>query len=343
MPAVAPKRTSQPVEDKRLAAWKDLVVGQGDALDRIWPYIDVWEGGLAASERPAGVFMLVGPTGTGKGHAVEKLAEVLHGDSRNYLRVDCGEFQMEHEVAKLIGAPPGYLGHRETQPMLSAAKLKAISSDCNLSIVLFDEIEKAAGSMQRILLGILDKGTLRLGDNTTVNFEKTLIFLSSNLGARKLSDAVGEQFGLAGAVGEGTALNTTQALSITTKALRAKFTPEFINRLDEILLFTSLTREDFRYILRARVDDFNVQLEKRLEGVAGPFPPYVTLASDAEEWLLDKGFSKEYGARELKRTLFREMRVKVARALREKPKGLYELRGTVWGGELGFVWVKGGE
>src|ERR1039458_4463856 len=101
--------------------------------------------------------------------------------------IDCGEFQMEHEVAKLIGAPPGYLGHRETQPMLTQQKLNGVTTEkCNLSLVLFDEIEKAAPSMTRLLLGVLDKGILRLGDNTIVNFEKSLVFLTSNLGAREM-------------------------------------------------------------------------------------------------------------------------------------------------------------
>ena len=133
------------------------------------------------------MFLLLGPTGTGKTKTVEALAEVLHGSEKNVLKVDCGEFQMEHEVAKLIGAPPGYLGHRETQPMLTQQKLNAVTSEkCSLSLVLFDEIEKAAPSMTRLLLGVLDKGVLRLGDNSTVNFEKSLVFLTSNLGAREM-------------------------------------------------------------------------------------------------------------------------------------------------------------
>ena len=126
--------------------------------------------GLAPEGGPVGVFLLLGPTGTGKTRTVEALAEILHGSDKSILRVDCGEFQMEHEVAKLVGAPPGYLGHRETQPMLTQQKLAAVASeDCNLSLVLFDEIEKATPSMTRLLLAVLDKAALRLGDNTTVN------------------------------------------------------------------------------------------------------------------------------------------------------------------------------
>src|SRR5260370_14650553 len=146
--------------------------------------------------RSVGVFLLLGPTGTGKTRTVEALAAVLHGSEKQMLKVDCGEFQMEHEVAKLIGAPPGYLGHRETQPMLTQQKLGSITSQSSdLSLVLFDEIEKAAPSMTRLLLGVLDKAVLRLGDNTTVNFERSLIFMTSNLGGREMRREISPDFG----------------------------------------------------------------------------------------------------------------------------------------------------
>src|SRR6266446_4790997 len=151
-------------------------------MTQIVPYVQMHQAGLAPEGRPAGVFLLLGPTGTGKTRTVEALAEVLHGSEQHMLKVDCGEFQMEHEVAKLIGAPPGYLGHRETPALLTQQKLASVASESShLTLVLFDEIEKAAPSMTRLLLGVLDHATLRLGDNTTVNFENTLIFLTSNL------------------------------------------------------------------------------------------------------------------------------------------------------------------
>src|SRR5213592_2932239 len=172
------------------------VVGQPSALKYIVPYVQMYQAGLAPEGRPVGVFLLLGPTGTGKTKTVEALAEVLHGSEKSLLKVDCGEFQMEHEVAKLIGAPPGYLGHRETQPVLTQQKLTSVTSEkCALSIVLFDEIEKAAPSMTRLLLGVLDKATLRLGDNTAVNFEKSLVFLTSNLGAREMMKEISPDFG----------------------------------------------------------------------------------------------------------------------------------------------------
>ena len=172
------------------------VIGQKSAIQQIVPYVQMYQAGLAPEGRPVGVFLLLGPTGTGKTRTVEALAEVLHGNARNLLKVDCGEFQMEHEVAKLIGAPPGYLGHRETQPMLTQQKLgAAVSESSSLSLVLFDEIEKAAPSMTRLLLGVLDKAILRLGDNTIVNFERTMIFLTSNLGAEAMRKQIHPDFG----------------------------------------------------------------------------------------------------------------------------------------------------
>ena len=168
------KQSADPGENL-IAVLSQKVVGQPGATRVIVPYIQMYQAGLAPEGRPVGVFLLLGPTGTGKTKTVEALAEVLHGTEKNVLKIDCGEFQMEHEVAKLIGAPPGYLGH--------------------LSLVLFDEIEKAAPSMTRLLLGVLDKGILRLGDNSIVNFEKSLVFLTSNLGAREMMREINPDFG----------------------------------------------------------------------------------------------------------------------------------------------------
>src|SRR6202790_4616957 len=197
-PQPAPRPKKQPVEpaENLTAVLSQKVVGQPAATRVIVPYIQMFQAGLAPEGRPVGIFLLLGPTGTGKTKTVEALAEILHGSEKNVLKVDCGEFQMEHEVAKLIGAPPGYLGHRETQPMLTQQKLGAVTSEgSNLSLVLFDEIEKAAPSMTRLLLGVLDKAILRLGDNTSVNFERTLIFLTSNLGAEAMRKELNPDFG----------------------------------------------------------------------------------------------------------------------------------------------------
>src|SRR5437773_5790264 len=176
------------------------VVGQPSALQYIVPYIQMYQAGLNPADRPAGIFLLLGPTGTGKTRTAEALAEILHGTSKHLLKIDCAEYQSDHEVAKLIGAPPGYIGHRETKPLLTQERLLGVvSPQCDLALVLFDEIEKAAPSLTALLLGILDKASMREGDNTVVTFEKTLIFLTSNLGARDMLKEVRPDIGFQGA------------------------------------------------------------------------------------------------------------------------------------------------
>ncbi|HLH44762.1 MAG TPA: AAA family ATPase [Bryobacteraceae bacterium] len=280
------------------------VVGQTHAMEQIVPYVQMHRAGLAPEGRPAGVFLLLGPTGTGKTRTVEALAEVLHGSDKSLLRVDCGEFQMEHEVAKLVGAPPGYLGHRETQPMLTQQKLAAAASEnCNLSLVLFDEIEKAAPSMTRLLLGVLDKAALRLGDNTTVNFERTLIFLTSNLGAAAMRKQINPDFGFEGMVAAERGASAAKIQNIGMNEVRRKFSPEFVNRIDVVIAYQPLARESLMAILGQQLTALERHIRNRLEERAFE----LDVAAEARAWLLRKGTSSEYGARELKRTILRHL------------------------------------
>ncbi|HML16001.1 MAG TPA: AAA family ATPase [Bryobacteraceae bacterium] len=287
--------------------WSDRVVGQSEPLRQMVPYVEMYQAGLAPEGRPAGVFLLLGPTGTGKTRTVEALAEALHGSQRNILRVDCGEFQMEHEVAKLIGAPPGYLGHRETQPMLTQQKLGAITSEaCSLSLVLFDEIEKAAPSMTRLLLSVLDKAVLRLGDNSTVNFERTLIFMTSNLGANAMRRALHPEFGFEAMVAGQMASpqNAARKLqSIGMKAVRRKFSPEFINRIDATMIYQPLDAASLEVIVDQQIAALERHIEDRLMDRAFE----LGVEKSAREFILHKGSSDEYGARELKRTILRHI------------------------------------
>ena len=277
------------------------VVGQSQALVQIVPYVQMHRAGLSPEGRPAGVFLLLGPTGTGKTRTVEALADVLHGREKHLLKVDCGEFQMEHEVAKLIGAPPGYLGHRETPPMLTQQKLTSVASEsCDLSLVLFDEIEKAAPSMTRLLMGVLDKAVLRLGDNSTVNFERTLIFLTSNLGAREMQHEIKPGFGFE-ALTERSSLHRLHHIGMG--AVRRRFAPEFINRIDNVITYQPLDAEAIANIVDMQIAALEQHIENRLEERA--FGLDVTAAARA--FLLNKGTSAEYGARELKRTILREL------------------------------------
>src|SRR5437588_11753618 len=304
-PRASPSRTRKPAPDlveDLTAVLSRKVVGQPTATKVIVPYIQMYQAGLAPEGRPVGIFLLLGPTGTGKTKTVEALAEILHGSQKKGLKVDCGEFQMEHEVAKLIGASPGYLGHRETQPMLTQQKLNAVTSEkCGLSLVLFDEIEKAAPSMTRLLLGVLDKGQLRLGDNSTVNFEKSLVFLTSNLGAREMMKELNPEFGFQSVKTPERTDLTSKLQNIALVAVRKRFSPEFVNRIDCIITYQPLTVESLSAILDHHINDLqnhvNTRLGNRSFTLEVPF--------DTRQFLLRKGTSSEYGARELNRTIHR--------------------------------------
>lgn len=280
------------------------LVGQPNVIESVVPYVEMFQAGLAPENRPVGVFLLLGPTGTGKTRTVEVLAEALHGSVKNILKVDCGEFQLEHEVARLIGAPPGYLGHRETQPMLSQQKLSAVTSgQCGLSLILFDEIEKAATALSRLLLGVLDRGVLRLGDNTSVNFENSLIFLTSNLGAKEMMREIHPDFGFqpAGAEMRGNLTGKLQAIGMT--AVKRKFSPEFVNRIDRVITYRPLDRESLSEIADHEV----AGLQKHISSRLGSRAFQLDVPRETRQWLIDKGTSVAYGARELKRTIHRNI------------------------------------
>ena len=301
--ATRPRRSTSSSGDL-LGKLMARVVGQTEAIAQIIPYVQMHQAGLAPEGRPAGVFLLLGPTGTGKTRTVEALAEALHGSDKHLLKVDCGEFQMEHEVAKLIGAPPGYLGHRETPPMLTQQKLSAMASESsNLTLVLFDEIEKAAPSMTRLLLGVLDQAALRLGDNTQVNFENTLIFLTSNLGAREMQKEINPDFGfeaLSPGLGGGAARKLE---GIGMGAVRRNFPPEFVNRIDAVVTYRPLAAEALAEIVDQQIAVLERHIEKRLCEQAFE----LNVSPAVRQFLLAKGTSSEYGARELKRTILRHL------------------------------------
>lgn len=284
---------------------RQRLIGQQAAIEAIVPYVTMFQAGLAPEGRPAGVFLLLGPSGTGKTRTVEALAEVLHGSEKAVLKIDCGEYQMDHEVAKLIGAPPGYLGHRETQPLLTQFRLSSVASEQSpLSIVLFDEVEKAAPSLNRLLLGVLDKGTLRLGDNTSVTFENSIIFMTSNLGAAAMMKELGAGFGF-----DRTSIKTVAGLAdrsrklaaISGNAVRKAFTPEFINRLDSTVTYEPLTSEALEQILDLQLVSLDHHIRRRL----GIRAFSVEIKPEARTFLLARGVSTSFGARELKRTLQR--------------------------------------
>ena len=281
------------------------VVGQSQAMNAIVPYVYMYQSGLAPEGRPAAIFLLLGPTGTGKTKTVEAIAELLHGSEKKLLKIDCGEFQMDHETAKLVGAPPGYLGHRETVPLLTQQQLTDVTSEsCDLALVLFDEIEKAAPSITSLLLGILDKGILRLGDNSVVNFEKSLIFFTSNLGAREMLKEINPHIGFQSGSSSKTPIDLTNKIqAIGLGAVRKRFSPEFVNRIDAVVTYRPLDAEALEMIL----DHDMRNLQKHVNSRLGERCFQIEVTPETRQFLLQKGVSQEYGARELKRTVHREL------------------------------------
>jgi ATP-dependent Clp protease ATP-binding subunit ClpA len=281
-----------------------MIAGQAEAIREIVNVYQMHLAGLTTPDRPIGALLLLGPTGTGKTRIVEAVAEALVGTPRAVLKIDCGEFQHSHEVAKLVGSPPGYLGHRETHPLLSQETLNQYHTDqVKLSFVLFDEIEKASDAVWNLLLGILDKATLTLGDNRRVDFSDSIVFLTSNLGAKEMSSILSPGVGF----GTGTDAGRTECSEDTMQrvrraaieAARRKFTPEFINRLDKMIVFHPLGTSELRRI----VDIELCRLQDRIlmNSAAGGFVLRVT--DQVRERLLHEGVDSRYGARHLRRAI----------------------------------------
>jgi ATP-dependent Clp protease ATP-binding subunit ClpB len=286
------------------------VVGQEEAVESVVRCYQMHLTGMCSSGRPVANLLFLGPTGSGKTRIVEATAESLCGDPRAVTKIDCGEFQHSHEIAKLIGSPPGYLGHRETHPLLSQEALNRYQTDiCKLSFVLFDEIEKASDALWNLLLGILDKATLTLGDNRRVDFARSMIFMTSNLGSSEMSFILKPRVGFASAENERIILQTVDG-KLTSKIARAgveaarrKFTPEFMNRIDRTVVFNPLGSAELRRILSIELNA--VQQRILNAGYADPWAFSVTEAG--KEYLLREGTDLKYGARHLKRSIERHV------------------------------------
>src|SRR5579863_10040820 len=189
-------RSAETIEFQK--ALRAKIVGQDEGVQSLVQLFQVFTAGLNSPGRPVGNLLFLGPTGSGKTRIVEAAAEILFGDPRAVIKVDCAEFQHSHEIAKLIGSPPGYLGHRETHPLITQEALATYhKEDLKLSFLLFDEIEKASDALWQLLLGILDKATLTLGDNRRVDLSQTMIFLTSNLGGGEITELMTGKLGFA--------------------------------------------------------------------------------------------------------------------------------------------------
>ena len=282
-----------------------LVIGQDEAIHQIVRAYQTHLAGLTPAGRPVGNFLFLGPTGSGKTRIVEATAESLLKNSRAVIKIDCAEFQHSHEIAKLIGSPPGYLGHRETHALLSQEALNQHHTEkTKLSFVLFDEIEKASDAVWNLLLGILDKATLTLGDNRKVDFSSAMVFLTSNLGATEMSSLLSPRLGFHAPSVEDTGSHAKLSARISgagVAAARRKFTPEFINRLDKIVVFKSLGNEELRRIVDIEIE----MVQQRIQTAAASKPFVVNVTDTAREFLLMEGTDFRYGARHLKRAIER--------------------------------------
>ena len=282
-------------------ALRSKIVGQEEGLQALVDLYQVFCAGLNSPGRPVGNLLFLGPTGSGKTRIVEAAAEILFGDSRTVIKVDCAEFQHSHEIAKLIGSPPGYLGHRETHPLITQEELaKSHTEKLKLSFLLFDEIEKASDALWQLLLGILDKATLTLGDNRRVDLSQTVIFLTSNLGGGEITELMNGGMGFVQPK-DIPADGLDQKVERTAvEAARRKFSPEFMNRLDKVVVFHPLRREQLEEVLEIEL----TQVQHRvLETAKGQFLFRVTGAG--KEFLLQEGTDQRYGARHLKRAIER--------------------------------------
>jgi ATP-dependent Clp protease ATP-binding subunit ClpB len=299
-----PTKTGKQAEDLENQL-HHFVVGQEEAIHQIVRAYQTHVAGLSPAGRPIGNFLFLGPTGSGKTRIVEATAESLLKNSRAVIKIDCAEFQHSHEIAKLIGSPPGYLGHRETHALLSQESLNQHHTDSmKLSFVLFDEIEKASDALWNLLLGILDKATLTLGDNRKVDFSAAMVFLTSNLGAAEMSSLVSPRLGFPAPSFDGPGCNgklSTRISRTGVEAARRKFTPEFINRLDKIVVFKSLGSEELRRILDIELE----MVQQRIRTAAADKPFLVNVTETAKRFLLTEGTDFRYGARPLKRAIER--------------------------------------
>jgi ATP-dependent Clp protease ATP-binding subunit ClpB len=292
-------------------ALRRKIVGQDEAVEAFVDLYQVFCAGLHSPGRPVGNLLFLGPTGSGKTRIVEAAAEILFGDARALIKVDCAEFQHSHEIAKLIGSPPGYLGHRETHPLITQEALSASHTDrLKLSFLLFDEIEKASDALWQLLLGMLDKATLTLGDNRRVDLSQTVIFLTSNLGGGEITELMTGGMGFVQPKDK-PATDLDQKVERTAvEAARRKFSPEFMNRLDKVVVFHPLQREQLEEVLEIELG----QVQKRLlDSTTGHFLFRVT--SEGRQFLLQEGTDQRYGARHLKRAIERYVVSPFARLL----------------------------
>jgi len=276
------------------------IVGQEQATEEVAQIYQTFLAGLNPPGRPVANLLFLGPTGSGKTRVVEVMAQTLFGDPRACIKIDCAEFQHSHEIAKLIGSPPGYLGHRETHALLTQEALdKCHTEKLKLSILLFDEIEKASDALWQLLLGVLDKATLTLGDNRCVDLSKCIIVMTSNLGAAEMSNLANGRFGFSPKANVVDDCFDQKIDRTGVEAARRKFTPEFMNRIDKIVVFKTLRSEQLKRILDLELE----MVQQRILAAPGSKKILFACTTSVRNLLLEEGTDVRYGARHLKRTI----------------------------------------
>ena len=281
-------------------ALRRKIVGQDPAIEKVVEIYQMFLAGLNAPGRPVGNLLFLGPTGSGKTRVVEAVAEGLFGDNRACIKIDCAEFQHSHEIAKLIGSPPGYLGHRETHPLLTQEALNQWHTDkLKLSLLLFDEIEKASDALWQLLLGILDKATLTLGDNRRVDLSQCVIFMTSNLGASEMNEMINGSMGFAQKPEVIDNQLDDKITRTAQEAARRKFSPEFMNRIDKTVVFKMLRPEHLEQILEIELG----MVQQRILQATGNNQFVFSCTSKVKRFLLTEGTDAKYGARHLKRAI----------------------------------------
>jgi ATP-dependent Clp protease ATP-binding subunit ClpA len=323
------------------AGLRRKIVGQDEAVQAVVDLYQVFRAGLNSPGRPVGNLLFLGPTGAGKTRIVEATAEVLFGDPRAVIKVDCAEFQHSHEIAKLIGSPPGYLGHRETHPLITQEALGQYHTEkLKISFLLFDEIEKASDALWQLLLGILDKATLTLGDNRRVDLSQTMIFLTSNLGGQEITELMVGGMGFAPKVQADTSIRLDEKVEKTAaEAAKRKFAPEFMNRIDKTIVFHPLRAQQLEQILDI---ELGMVQQRVLETAKGRFLFRAT--APAREFLLREGTDLKYGARHLKRAIERHIVYPLASLLATEQVSLGDVISIDWNGsETGLMFLKEAE
>jgi ATP-dependent Clp protease ATP-binding subunit ClpB len=286
------------------------VIGQQPAIDAVTEAYQIFRAGLSSPDRPLGSFLFLGPTGTGKTNLVEAMADVCFEDRRAMLKIDCAEFSHSHEIARLVGSPPGYLGHQETNPYLSSSNvLRYQTADCPFTFLLFDEIEKANDALWQLLLGVLDKARLTLGTNKEVDLSSCFIFLTSNIGSRSVSEILAPPLGFAGGSGEPEGRVHQRIEDAVLWKARRTFSPEFLNRLDHKIVFHRLSPTQLEQILDIELLKIEQRLARRGEPIRFNF------TERSRQRLLREGTDPEHGARPLKRVLERRIVFPLARLI----------------------------